>query len=972
MTKLGFPAGRAALRVARRDALRAKGRTLLVAVMIGLPVLLVSGVDVITRSADDGPSEHLWRKLGAHPELQARFDGWHFGLPMAQSPDAETTGPVDPDAGWPAHLPDVEQARADLAAALPPGDRLVTVHDAYDARFRIDDSGARGGSRFVRANLRQADWTDPSLAGLVDITSGRLPAKEGEVTVTASFARHFGVRVGDTMRFELPDRAAANSTAPTDTTAPAGAAPPAAAPPAGAAPPAATSADPPTGGEGRVRVMDVVGVARLNEDRNIRTVLGMPSLLPADGTLSFGGDTLYAAGPNPVTWNDVLRLNRLGAVVVSRAVFADPPPASDVPEVPGSSGASAALDVAVAATVVGLVLLEVALLAGPAFAVGARRNIRHLALVSASGGNRRQIGNIVLAGGLVVGFGASVVGAGLGAGVGVAALPVLEHYEQADFAHTDVRLLDLALIVLVGTLTAVAAAVVPAWQASKVDVVAALAGRRGPLATPRRVPVLGVVAVAVGAGLAALGAATVEPLPVLAGTAVVTLGLIATAGSVVGLVARAARRLPVAARMALRDAARQRGRTAPAVGAVVAAVTGSVAISLYVAALDNHDQLTYRPSAAPGGVVLDLTRWGPNGPEQPHPAAPAEALLRENLPIDRVARINVIGDPGGSSSSAYPDPRSDIACDAPYDDAPYGNVPGLASSKAPVDERCGERGLVLVHNGVVVGDGSALDVASNGGYPDVRAVVAAGVAAVTNPRYLQANGKVVVKVSPPYDPGQSGAESSERTLVLPARLVERTGGTPIDMVVVPPALVLARGYSVIPGAVVASTTRVPTASEAQRADSALADAGIDNGLVVERGYQSAYGIGLLALAVAAAVITLGATGIAVGLAATDGRADLATLAAVGASPGVRRRLAASQAAVIAGTGAVMGVVAGAVPGLALIWMQRHGSGTFDPSWEFVPPWLSLTSIVVLVPLVAVACGWLFTRSRLPIVRRVTL
>ncbi len=575
MTKLGFPAGRAALRVARRDALRAKGRTLLIAVMIGLPVLLVSAVDVIARSADDGPAQRVWRTLGTHPKLQARFTGWNIGLPMAQSPDAETASPVDPDASGPAHLPDAERARAGLAAALPPGDRLATVHDAHDARLRIEDPRAHDGSRFVRADLHEAAWTDPRLAGLVTLTSGRLPAKDGEVTVTASFARHLGVGVGDTMQLELPGRAAADSTAPTGAVSPAG-------------------------GEGRLRLVDVVGVARLHEDRNTRAVLGTPGLLPATDTPGYGNDTLYAVGPSPVTWNDVLRLNRLGAVVVSRAVFADPPPASDVPAVPNSSGTFAAADAAVAATAVGLVLLEVALLAGPAFAVGARRTIRNLALVSASGGNRRQIAAIVLAGGLVVGFGASVAAAGLGAGVGAAALPVLEHYEHGDFAHTDVRLLDLSLIVLVGTLTAVAAAVVPAWQASRVDVVAALAGRRGPLVTPRRVPVLGVVAVAVGVGLAALGAATAEPLPLLAGTAVVTLGMIATAGSIVELLARAARRLPVAARMALRDAARQRGRTAPAVGAVMAAVTGSVAISLYVAALDHHDHLTYRPSAAPG------------------------------------------------------------------------------------------------------------------------------------------------------------------------------------------------------------------------------------------------------------------------------------------------------------------------------------------------------------------------------------
>jgi putative ABC transport system permease protein len=42
--------------------------------------------------------------------------------------------------------------------------------------------------------------------------------------------------------------------------------------------------------------------------------------------------------------------------------------------------------------------------------------------------------------------------------------------------------------------------------------------------------------------------------------------------------------------MALRDAARQRGRTAPAVAAVMAAIAGGLAAVLYVSALDQHDR----------------------------------------------------------------------------------------------------------------------------------------------------------------------------------------------------------------------------------------------------------------------------------------------------------------------------------------------------------------------------------------------
>ena len=55
-------------------------------------------------------------------------------------------------------------------------------------------------------------------------------------------------------------------------------------------------------------------------------------------------------------------------------------------------------------------------------------------------------------------------------------------------------------------------------------------------------------------------------------------------------------RLPLAGRLALRDAARHRGRSAPAMAAVLTAVTGSTALVLYVASLDAHDREAYTPS----------------------------------------------------------------------------------------------------------------------------------------------------------------------------------------------------------------------------------------------------------------------------------------------------------------------------------------------------------------------------------------
>ena len=144
----------------------------------------------------------------------------------------------------------------------------------------------------------------------------------------------------------------------------------------------------------------------------------------------------------------------------------------------------------------------------------------------------------------------------------------------------------------------------------------------------------------------------------------------------------------------------------------------------------------------------------------------------------------------------------------------------------------------------------------------------------------------------------------------------------------------------------------------------MREAGFQGELTVERGYVSDYGLGLLALVGGAALITLGAAGIATGLAQADARADHATLAAVGATPGLRRTLAASQALAVAGLGTLLGLFAGFVPGLAFI-------AAID-SLDVAVPWVTLLEVLVGIPLLAAACAWLLTRSRLPLERRVAL
>ena len=56
-----------ALRLARRDALRNKGRSVLVLVMIALPVLAVSAAEVVYQTSDVAGAESLDRRVSARP-----------------------------------------------------------------------------------------------------------------------------------------------------------------------------------------------------------------------------------------------------------------------------------------------------------------------------------------------------------------------------------------------------------------------------------------------------------------------------------------------------------------------------------------------------------------------------------------------------------------------------------------------------------------------------------------------------------------------------------------------------------------------------------------------------------------------------------------------------------------------------------------------------------------------------------------
>jgi putative ABC transport system permease protein len=233
-----------------------------------------------------------------------------------------------------------------------------------------------------------------------------------------------------------------------------------------------------------------------------------------------------------------------------------------------------------------------------------------------------------------------------------------------------------------------------------------------------------------------------------------------------------------------------------------------------------------------------------------------------------------------------------------------------------------------------------------------------------------------VQVTTETEQPDGGLTESVRTVRLPAVVLDPP--LPVDGPVVPRSAAGALGIDVVERGLLATTTTMPTDEQRERAAAALQDVG--EYLQLERGYRSEYGPGLVALVVAALLVTFVGTFTAVGLAATEGRADVATLAAVGASPGLRRRLAAAQAGVVAGLGAALGLASGMLTGWALVRLQQPaavalpGGGTTvqgDQAWQFVVPWAELALLGLAIPLLTVLVAFSLTRSRLPISRRMT-
>ncbi|WP_035699541.1 FtsX-like permease family protein, partial [Glycomyces tenuis] len=475
---------RLSFRIARREALRYKGRSALSIALLGIPLLGVSLGASAWDTMNLSPVETAEQKLGEN-DAHIRFD-WE-GVPVVQHIWDEEWGwtePVEETGDMPQ---EATVSEAQILAALPEGSTIAPYDTmGFQGSISVETPDGVGSVQTAGYELSNPMY---EAAGL-EYLEGEAPGS-GQIVLSQAAADYTGAGVGD----------------------------------------AVTLAD-------GTAEYTVSGIVELPWELNTPFAIGDAFEPSSTGWLV---DT-----PEEFTYDDALALNELGMYVWSTPLAADPPtelPADWV----GGDGGYTAMVVGLIATVV---VVEVILLAGPAFAISARRRAREFALMSAAGAAPRHLRNTVLAGGLLFGLIAAVIAVAVGVLAVWAATPLMEsvvgHRSAGLRVWPMMQTVMVGFAVATGLLSALAAAI----SASRINVVAALAGRIPRRRLKKRWPIIGLITVGVGMA-AGFAGVVLWSMPLMAAAIVaIQLGLVMCTPLLVSLVAKLGRWLPLAPRMA--------------------------------------------------------------------------------------------------------------------------------------------------------------------------------------------------------------------------------------------------------------------------------------------------------------------------------------------------------------------------------------------------------------------------------------
>lgn len=942
---------RVALRMARRDVRRHRGRSILIVVMVGLPVLLLTAGSTLWFTNDLDTAERLPFQLG---QTQAFVMApQEFQVRQYVDPSAQDGWQDEPPAALP--LPGAHGAGVEMA--------LETLLDADLYSVTSGPATAEVDGRFSTVVVLGADMSRPErLAPRVSLDSGRWPRSPEEVVVTVQGREH-GLPDSGTITLALEKGA----------------------------------------GQREHRSVTVVGTGRAFDAQG-GEYLQQPDVVsatePHEVTTTRPGDYVsrqwLVDRSAPLTWAEIEELNTYGVLAYSRHVALHPETATR--QVEWGEQEDLVLLV-VAAASLGLFMLTT-LLAGPAFAVSAARQRRTLALAASNGATSAQLRRSVLGQALVLGVLSSLVGTGLGIAGGLGATTVIRAARpDLLFGPLDIPWPAVTLIAAAAVVSSVVAALIPSRGLARLDLVSVLRGQSVSPRLRRRVPLTGAILTAAGAAVVTWTSFSRVPmvyLVFLGGCVLLVIGSLMLVPLALAVVARFAHRLPLPVRMAAREAGRQRGRATPTVAAIMAGAAVLAVVAIGLEADTERRARDHIETVLPGQGIVQGAMMLPD-------ARVADTLQRvdptvSTVTLQRLSDFNP-STPGTLLTAQRP------GCSVRDTVMPIEYPPDGAP-----DQRC----LTLASEGALIGSSLAaaplgeldrfLDLS-----PAQQAALERGAIAIVDPTQVAHLPKQSISAGPPrtidrhrpvdvdvddgtvtfasypdhrdaQDMPRLPAESDITYVELPvvllshdqwSRLVTGWAGGPGGLVTTETATRLGATLQ-LQSILVRAPSGVSPELETRLKDT-LASTEADTMLEVERGFQRDDTLALAIAFGAIGLIILVATLIATALTQAENTPLLGTLAAVGATKRTRRALAGAQALYLGLLGAVIGVTVGLVPGAAIARLvtttyREDGTPVLPDSIDI--PWLQVLIPLLAVPLVAGALAWVSIR-RAPIVTRRT-
>jgi putative ABC transport system permease protein len=591
-------------------------------------------------------------------------------------------------------------------------------------------------------------------------------------------------------------------------------------------------------------------------------------------------------------------------------------------------------------------LAFIGLVSVTSFSVMAQRRLRALGMLSAMGATERNLRLVMIAGGLVVGVVAALAGAAVGLAAWFAYAPTLQQATGHVVDAANLPWWAFAIGVGFAIVTSVLASRRPAQAMAAVPVAAALSGRPAPPKAVHRSALPGVIALAFGLLCLAFTGGLVgppgggdgkPPVLMLGGLVGTIVGIILLAPLAIGVLGAGAHpRLPVAIRIALRDLVRYRARS----GSALAAITFAVFLATVICLVGSErtanplnpsgpnlssSQLVVTAGSSPAPGMMNLLTSAQQASLSRRLNGLAASLhARSAVPLENAAGLSQAG------ASRHSNFTGSVYVATPQLLATYGiKASQIAPGTDVLTSRPGLAGLSSME--MIWANTSCSGTCQGAGPP---APGASGGPSCTPSNDCLTNPTIQTVSNLPSGtdaPNTVITEYAVRTYHLQTQL---TGW-------------LIQAPAPLTAAQIRAARRVVLAFQAPLD---IASSGTDFGEIA--GVGTAVGI----------VIALGVLAASVGLIRSETAPDLRTLTATGASATTRRTLTAATAAALGLLGAVLGMTFAVAA--SLVWAHGGLSALFGDV-----PLADVLILLVGLPLVAAAGGWLFAGREPPVVAR---